>query len=43
MQQSKMLKEGACALADRSVALASELISKEEPLCKITRGGRKAV
>ncbi len=41
VQQSALLKDGACALADRSVALAADLI-ENEPMCKVVRGGRKA-
>lgn len=41
VKQSEMLKEGACALVDRSFALASDLIANE-PLCKVAAAGRKA-
>ncbi len=41
VQKSALLKEGAHALIDRSVALAADLIANE-PLCKVAKGGRKA-
>ncbi|MBI3307671.1 MAG: NAD(P)H-dependent oxidoreductase [Candidatus Omnitrophica bacterium] len=42
VQKSGRLKEGAHALADRSVTLAKELIKKSAPLCEVEKGGRKA-
>ncbi len=41
VKQSEFLREGARALIDRSVAMASDLI-ENEPMCKVVRGGRKA-
>ncbi len=41
VQKSEELKNGAQALADRSLALAAELVT-HEPMCKVARGGRKA-
>ena len=41
VQKSALLKDGAHALIDRSVALAADLVANE-PLCKVTKGGRKA-
>ena len=42
VQRSAELKDGARALADRSVDLAAHLVEKGDPACAITRGGRKA-
>ncbi len=41
VQKSDRLKEGARALVNRSVTLAADLI-KNEPMCKVEHGGRKA-
>lgn len=41
VKQSEFLREGARALADRSVACAADLIERE-PMCKVAKGGRKA-
>jgi len=42
VKESKELKEGARALADRAIIMAADLVAKGDPLCKVERGGRKA-
>ncbi|MBI3313632.1 MAG: NAD(P)H-dependent oxidoreductase [Candidatus Omnitrophica bacterium] len=42
VQKSGRLKEGAQALADRSISLAKELVEKANARCEIEKGGRKA-
>jgi nitrite reductase/ring-hydroxylating ferredoxin subunit/multimeric flavodoxin WrbA len=42
VQASKELRDGACALADRCVAMAADLIAAGEGPSQIERGGRKA-
>jgi len=42
IKRSEDLKEGAHALVERSAALAQRLIGKEDPLCAVAKGGRKA-
>jgi len=42
VQHSAELREGACALAERAVALARMLQASEPPSGKTERGGRKA-
>ena len=42
VKKSESLKEGARALSDRAVELASKLVDKHDPACSVIRGGRKA-
>ena len=42
VQASKELHDGACALVDRGVAMAADLIAAGEGTGQIERGGRKA-
>ena len=42
VQKSDELKQGAEGLADRSIELAKQILSENEPCTKTVRGGRKA-
>ncbi len=42
VMKSEELREGARALADRTVGLASQLLSSKKEIAQTTRGGRKA-